>query len=466
MRHTILTVDLGFGDAGKGSIVDYLSRAHNAHTVVRFNGGGQAGHRVVTADGREHIFSHFGSGTFAGAATHLSRFMLVEPLAMEAEAEHLTRLGLDDPFARTTIDRACLLVTPFHMAVNRLRELARGDARHGSCGLGIGETVSDSLDDPANALRAGDLAHPDRLRAKLAATREVNRRKLAAFAHRLPESEQAADELAVLEDRETIEWLLARYRAFVARARTVDGTHLHRLLAAPGAVIFEAAQGVLLDEWRGFHPHTTWSTTTTANAETLLAEAGYNGRITRLGLTRAYTTRHGAGPLPTEDADLIRALPDRRNGEHLWQQGFRVGWLDGVLLRYAADVAGRLDGLAVTCLDRLAALPEIRLCTAYTHPNGRLDALPVSPRLEDLAFQEGLTQTLAEVTPVCEKVEDTGELLERMQSALNLPVRITSWGECAQDKREGVNGGVSASVPPPARQRAAAPAFAASARAG
>src|SRR3954452_5420312 len=133
MQHALLTVDLGFGDAGKGSIVDFLARAHAAHTVVRYNGGAQAAHRVVTSSPspREHVFAQFGSGTLAGAATHLSRFMLLDPLAMLEEARHLAALG-SDPLQRTTIDEGAPIITPFGRAINRLRELARGSQRHGS----------------------------------------------------------------------------------------------------------------------------------------------------------------------------------------------------------------------------------------------------------------------------------------------------------------------------------------------
>ncbi|MCB1077284.1 MAG: adenylosuccinate synthetase [Verrucomicrobiae bacterium] len=149
MRQAFLTVDLGFGDAGKGSVVDFLTRAQAAHTVIRYNGGAQAGHRVVAATGQgapqEHVFAQFGSGALAGAATHLTRYMILDPLAMLAEAAHLQQLGLTDIFQRTTIDAQALVITPFQRAVNRLRELARGQGRHGSCGIGIGETVADSL---------------------------------------------------------------------------------------------------------------------------------------------------------------------------------------------------------------------------------------------------------------------------------------------------------------------------------
>ena len=143
-RHYVVC-GLGFGDEGKGSVTDFLcsSRSRDpAHAVVRFNGGGQAGHNVVTADGRHHTFAQFGSGSFTpGVRTHLSRFMLVDPLALAAEAAHLIAAGVPGALGRLTVDRDARLVTPYHQAANRARELARGRDRHGSCGMGIGETA-------------------------------------------------------------------------------------------------------------------------------------------------------------------------------------------------------------------------------------------------------------------------------------------------------------------------------------
>ena len=133
------------------------------------------------------------------------------------------------------------------------------------------------------------------------------------------------------------------FGAFAARVQIVDGSHLADLLRA-GPVVFEGAQGVLLDEWRGFHPYTTWSTTTFANAEQLLAEAGQ--QAIRLGVTRCYAPRHGPGPLVTEDP--ILDLPEPHNGRGAWQGPFRTGHLDAVALRYAIEVAGGVDALAVT----------------------------------------------------------------------------------------------------------------------
>jgi adenylosuccinate synthase len=435
MAHVILTVDLGFGDAGKGAVVDQLTRAYGAHTVVRYNGGAQAAHRVVTAEPtpREHVFSQFGSGAFAGAATHLARFMRLDPLAMLAEARHLRELGLADPFASTTIDAGALVITPFARAINRLRELARGGGRHGSCGMGVGETVADHLRHGERVLFAGDLADPAAVAAKLRFIREISLAKLGELRHALPDDEATERELAPLTDPTWIEWLEAGYADFAATARIVPGEHLREILARPGTVIFEGAQGALLDEWRGFHPFTTWSTTTLENADLLLAEAGHGGRTTRLGITRAYATRHGAGPLPSEDAGLTRALPDARNGHNAWQHGFRVGQLDLVLLRYAIAIVGGIDYLAVTCLDRAAALPELQLCARYRCEGEEIAALAPA-RAPDLAHQERLTALLARCRPVLEPVDGPQALLARLAAELGAPIGLTAWGPAAADQ--------------------------------
>jgi adenylosuccinate synthase len=353
---------------------------------------------------------------------------------MLAEAQHLLSLGVVDPLASTTIDSAALVTTPFHRAVNRLQELARGEARHGSCGMGIGETVADALAHGTQVLRVGDLRQRDRLYAKLAFLRQINLAKVAALCPSLPDTAQVASELDLLSDPDWADWLLAAYQAFAAQAQLVPSTHLHEILQRPGAVIFEGAQGVLLDEWAGFHPHTTWSTTTLANADCLLAEAGYSGHVTRIGLTRGYMTRHGAGPLVTEDAALSALLPDAANRFGAWQQGFRVGWLDLVLLRYACAAVGRLDMLAVTCLDRLAALPRLQICHRYCVDEQPLTRLCPAPTPQDLAYQARLTAQLAHCQPCYETMRHVDDLLAVTTRELGLPVGITSWGPGAADK--------------------------------
>ncbi len=414
----VIVVDLGYGDAGKGTVVDWLCSRPDpgsgpARSVVRFNGGAQAAHNVVTPDGRHHTFAQFGSGTFTpGVRTHLSRFMLVDPLALAAEAGHLAAAGVTDALDRLTVDRDALLTTPYHRAANQARERARGAGRHGSCGMGIGETARYALDYPADAPRAGDCDAPRRLARKLTLLRSRLSAELGAS-------------VAASRDAPPVAAVCAAYRQFAGRVRLVDGAYLARLLHA-GPAVFEGAQGVLLDEWHGFHPYTTWSTTTFANAETLLAEAGLTA--TRLGVTRCYLTRHGPGPLVTEDPTL--ELPDPHNSRNEWQGAFRVGHFDAVALRYAIEVAGGVDGIALTHLD-VARRHPLRVCDSYDVDGRPLSRLPVGPG-RDLAWQERLTRLLLGARPICTAA--SREWPAVVSGALGAPVTLLSSGPTALDK--------------------------------
>jgi adenylosuccinate synthase len=280
----VAVVDLGFGDAGKGTVVDWLCATRPVPAVIRFNGGAQAGHNVVTEDGRAHTFAQFGSGSLRGVPTFLSRFMVVDPLALTAEADHLSTLGVPSPYSLLAVDRAALVATPYHRLANQARELARGADRHGSCGMGVGETVAHALDHPDDAVRFGDLTNPVVLRRKLDQLAAFLR-STGTFAH------------------PPVDDCVAAFTAIASRVRAVDSSYLDGLLAA-GPCVFEGAQGVLLDEWRGFHPYTTWSTTTFDNVGALGVDCY------RLGVLRCFTTRHGAGPMVTED-DALTAVPRR-----------------------------------------------------------------------------------------------------------------------------------------------------------
>ena len=177
--HASIVTDLGFGDAGKGTIVDYLTRQSASAIIVRFNGGAQAAHNVHTTDGKHHTFSQFGSGILtAGTRTFLSHYVLFDPFALQNEAQALSDLGLVNPLSRVIVDGAALTVTPFQKAANRVRESLRGDGRHGSVGMGIGETMADMLAFPELAVYAVDLRDPALLFLKLTGSKSSSRRSL------------------------------------------------------------------------------------------------------------------------------------------------------------------------------------------------------------------------------------------------------------------------------------------------
>lgn len=416
MKKAIIVAGLGFGDEGKGSIVDALVHRHSADLVCRYSGGAQAAHNVITPDGRHHTFAQFGSGTLLGARTFLSDRVLVEPLAALREAKHLVELGVTNPLEQLYVDRRAPVITIYHIFANRCRERDRGQAAHGTCGMGIGETRRDALENPGEVLRVGDLLDASTTRDKLARTRERFADVWDPFND---------DALAKSE---------AGFREFAAAARIVDGTWLADQARRTETLVLEGAQGVLLDQTWGFQPHTTWSDTTFAWADELLASIEFDGEVERLGVTRAYQTRHGAGPLPTEWHIGEIVEPHNTGG---FAGPFRQGHLDLGLLRYAIAVAGGVDCLAVTHLDRQ---PHWNLCTRWRTPDipGLIESdRIVLGRLPTLARQNALTQALFDLDHRGFELEHlSGEALaRRLETELDAPAVTRSYGPTRDDKR-------------------------------
>jgi adenylosuccinate synthase len=344
MPRAWIVTDLGWGDSGKGTTVDFLVRETGAKLVVRWNGGAQAGHRVVTDDGRAHVFSQLGAGTFVpGVRTHLAETVLFDPLALQVEA---ARLGASDALARLTIASSARVVTTYHVAANRLRESARGDARHGSCGAGIGETVRDSLEHPDDVVRARHLVGP---RAEL-------QRLLARVQERLIASLAEPDAMLATPHHDDDAYL--DRLCSIGEARVVADDAIDRELLEE--VVLEGAQGVLLDQDVGITPpHVTWSRCTSHAAQEWLDAHGAHGERRALGVTRTYSTRHGAGPFPNEEPALASRLPEAESWND-FQGAFRVGALDLDRLRYAI-AASPIDALVITHLDRLGVLAPDRV---------------------------------------------------------------------------------------------------------
>jgi adenylosuccinate synthase len=210
--------------------------------------------------------------------------------------------------------------------------------------------------------------------------------------------ENARAEIGYLEDPETADVWISMLRPFLPRARILSEDDVRARTLQHQDIVFEGAQGALLDEWRGFHPYTTWSTTTFDNAFDLLDDWGWDGDILKMGVIRGYATRHGAGPFPTEDADMSKLLPDSDNVTNDWQREFRVGWLDLVAIRYAIRACEGIDALAVTCLDRLKPFKAWMACDAYETAGGEVRDLPLG-RHRDLEHQEKLTSLLSGAVP-------------------------------------------------------------------
>jgi adenylosuccinate synthase len=407
MKNAIITVGLGFGDEGKGAAVDFLTRSLHADLVVRYSGGGQAGHNVELADGRRHTFSQFGAGTLAGARTYLGPRMIISPTTMVPEADHLSSLGAHDPWTTLTAHPDCLISTGYHIWMNRLREIARGTARHGSCGLGIGETRSYWLRYGLDAVFAQDLADRRALSMKLALVRDRFLIEMQELARLDPDLSNRMHHTMPCQEAEVLQ--LASQRLTTSRALPNSDT-----------VIFEGAQGTLLDEWKGFHPFTTWSTVTPLHAWEMLADYP-EVQTSVIGITRAYATRHGEGPFPTACAKMSAEMTDPGNPGNDWQGKMRFGPLDMVLTEYAARVC-QIDGIFVGGLDQLPPAP--RIVTEYQQFR-RLEE-PTS-----LDQQQRITTRLESAVPIDRPVA-TDELLGILSEVA--PIVGTGHGATAGDR--------------------------------
>jgi adenylosuccinate synthase len=351
MKTAKVIIGGAFGDEGKGLFTDYLSAHSEADTcVVRFNGGAQAGHTVETPDGKRHVFSHFGSGSFTGLPTFLSRFFVCSPITFLRERVQLLALGLTpEVFA----DSACPVTTPYDIMINQIVEQARGQRRHGSVGVGFGETLERQTR-KQYALYLADLGDAERLRQHLDQIRQnwVPAR-LAAFDIKdvSPEWQERIASDAIREK------FIEDTGQFLSCITPVPSTYL----GSWQHLIFEGAQGLLLDQDRGWFPHVTRSNTGIRNV-LVLADAFGIENLDAYYLTRSYTTRHGAGPLPHELPHLpYDGIVDKTNLAHAYQGTLRFAWFDADLfcdtvLGDLADGAGRFNitpHIAMSCLDQI-----------------------------------------------------------------------------------------------------------------
>lgn len=466
-KQAFIVVGLGYGDEGKGTVTDYLTRKFQAHTIIRFNGGSQAAHHVVTNEGLTHCFAQFGSGSLvANVKTYLSSYMVVDPLSLIVENKALEEKGVTDALTRLSIDGNALVTTPFHKIINQIQEMSRGDNRHGSCGKGVGQTILDSHYLKDKALFIKDLADKQITYQKLKFLWQIKLDLAEQLVSQQKDNPELIKYLEKLKQPYYIEELTEAYTDFISKIKLVNERKLEEFFASNGTIILEGAQGVLLDFERGFWPHVTKSQTTFANADRLLKSAGYQADVKKIGLLRAYSSRHGAGPFVTEDSELTTKLPDYHNGNNPWQSVFRVGWFDLIAAKYACQVVENIDFLAITNLDRLCELPIAKICTSYQYIGKNIDLVEkffdtyldnnqvfVSsikvPKETSQEYQRQLAELLKDCCPIykefklakMDKIKSILELPANIKAYLNfisenlgIPIKIISIGVTAEDK--------------------------------
>jgi adenylosuccinate synthase len=350
-----------FGDEGKGRIVDALAEKHGIKNNIRYNGGNQAAHHV-TLKGVTQCFRQYGASLLLpNTKTILSKYMLIEPVDIAIEAAGMIRRGIanNDIHNRIFIDNECVIVTPIHKSVNRIRETIQ---RNSSCGLGVGEAAADANRFNGYTLRAKDLGNDDVVYKKLsfllkAKLDHVEQAIEANNANDNPFITEKYNDLTNID----IDEMVRHYHLFHDHFSIGD---VSKYYAEPS--VYEGSQGVLLDVNHGFYPHVTKTTTTFKNAEDLCKT-----QYEKIGILRPYITRHGNGILPTEDKTLEDTIPEPHNTYNEWQGKFRIGWQDLVLLRYAIEISPP-DYLAVTNVDKIINLNKLKLCTSYEY-NGDID---------------------------------------------------------------------------------------------
>ena len=417
MSKNVVVLGTQWGDEGKGKVVDLLTE--QAAYVVRYQGGHNAGHTLVI-DGEKTVLHLIPSGILRDNVTCvIGNGVVLSPEALMTEMAMLEAKGIPVK-QRLKISEACPLILPFHVALDIAREKARGKKAIGTTGRGIGPAYEDKVS--RRGLRVGDLFNPVEFAVKLKEVLEYHNFMLTEYY-----KVEAVDFDTVLQDALSV--------ADLFKSMVVDVTELlDHANKHNKPIMFEGAQGTLLDIDHGTYPYVTSSNTTVGGVAT---GAGFGPRNIDyvLGIVKAYTTRVGSGPFPTElDCEV---------GQHLGVKGHefgattgrkrRTGWFDAVAMRRAVQL-NSVSGFCLTKLDVLDGLETLKICTGYKHPNGEITNTPplaaegyelVTPVYEEMP---GWSDTTFGVTEYEQLPQAAKNYIKRLEELTEVPVDIISTG--------------------------------------
>ena len=387
-----------WGDEGKGKIVDWLSE--RADVVVRFQGGHNAGHTLVV-DGVTYKLSLLPSGVVRGGKLSIiGNGVVVDPFELLKEIEKIRGQGITITHENLKIAENAVVILPVHRMVDQAAEAVRGGGKIGTTGRGIGPAYEDKV--ARRAIRMCDLAEPDTLKEKLQSLLLHHNNVLKSFGQEPADLETIYKELLEVAPK-VLPHVMPVWR------------ELDRLRSQGKRILFEGAQGTMLDVDHGTYPYVT-SSNTLAGAATLGAGMGPHGIGYVLGITKAYTTRVGSGPFPTELHDETGELLGKRGHEFGTVTGRkrRCGWFDAVMVRQAAKIGG-IRGIALTKLDVLDGLETIKICTGYKYQGKDYDYLPASMKVQ------------AGIEPVYEEIEGWSESTFGARSWAQLPAQAIKY---------------------------------------
>ncbi|MEQ1662668.1 MAG: adenylosuccinate synthase [Thiobacillus sp.] len=412
----VVVIGTQWGDEGKGKIVDWLT--DRAQGVVRFQGGHNAGHTLVVA-GKKTVLHLIPSGILRDKVTcYIGNGVVLAPDALLKEMDMLEAAGVNVA-SRLKISEACPLIMPHHVALDQAREIAKGAGKIGTTGRGIGPAYEDKV--ARRALRLQDLFYRERFAAKLGEVLDHHNFMLKNYYKAdVVDFNQTLDSMMAMADR------LKPMVADVPRS-------LYEANKAGSNLLFEGAQGTLLDIDHGTYPFVTSSNCTAGGASTG-SGVGPSAMHYVLGITKAYTTRVGSGPFPTELFDDV--------GQYLGEKGHefgattgrqrRCGWFDAAALKRSIQING-VSGLCVTKLDVLDGLETVRVCVGYKIDGELCDILPVGaesitdvePIYEDLPGWSDTTVGVQEFDKLPQKAQT---YLKRMEALCEVPVDVVSTG--------------------------------------
>jgi len=409
----VTVIGAQWGDEGKGKIVDWL--ASRADVVVRFQGGHNAGHTLVI-DGTVYKLSLLPSGIVSGTLSVIGNGVVLDPWALRDEVAKLEGQGVSITDDNLAVADNCPLILPLHRDLDGLRETAAGKGKIGTTGRGIGPAYEDKVG--RRAIRVCDLAHLDSLDAQLDRLCAHHDALRAGF------DQPPVDRHALLEE-------LREIAPFVLRFAQPVWKRLKKVRRAGAKILFEGAQGVLLDVDHGTYPFVTSSNTVSGTAASG-SGLGPNSTGYVLGIVKAYTTRVGSGPFPTELEDAIGQRLGERGHEFGTVTGRkrRVGWFDAVLVRQSCAISG-VTGIALTKIDVLDGLERVMICTGYRLRGQVYDYLPshaadqaaCEPIYEEM---DGWSQSTAGARSYADLPANAIKYIQRILELIECPVALVS----------------------------------------
>jgi adenylosuccinate synthase len=409
----VAVIGAQWGDEGKGKVVDWL--ASRADIVVRFQGGHNAGHTLVVGN-QTYKLSLLPSGLVRGKLGIIGNGVVVDPEALLAEIARVTAQGLKVSPETLRIAENAVLILPLHGALDRAREEARGERKIGTTGRGIGPAYEDKV--ARRAIRVCDLAEPETLANKLDELLLHHNTLLQGLGAEIFSKEKL---LALLLD------LAPKILPFAEPV----WERLDQARRAGKRILFEGAQAVMLDVDHGTYPFVTSSNTVAATAASG-SGTGPGSVGTVLGIAKAYSTRVGSGPFPTELHDDTGKLLGDRGHEYGTVTGRRrrCGWFDAALVRQAVKVGG-IQGLALTKIDVLDGLPELKICTGYRIHGERVRHLPAAQGAQAAAVPE--YEVMEGWSGSCQGARSWAELpaqaikyVRRIEELVEAPVTLVS----------------------------------------